>query len=92
MAKRLATLSERATVWDICGDGLGCELVGDSLLVCNWVSGVWSTGRGRHGDGVHYQKRVAALQDRLAHLSILGLRPSSLGADFVKREFREGNA
>ena len=92
MAKRLATLTDRVTVWDLCSDGLGLEMIGDSLLVCNWASGVWSVGRGLRGEGDRYLKRVARLQDQLERLYCKGLRPSNLGADFVKHEYREGNA
>ena len=91
MAKRLATLSERVTVWDMCSDGLGLEMIGDSLLICNWASGVWGVGRGVRGEGERYQARVARLQDQLERMYCSGLRPSNLGADFVKHEYREGN-
>eukprot|EP00959_Pyramimonas_sp_CCMP1952_P095826 2003750-Pyramimonas_sp.AAC.1 len=41
LAKRLAILNERATVWDVVSDGLPVELCGDSLLIINWVRGKW---------------------------------------------------
>ncbi len=86
LAKRLAILNERATVWDVVSDGLPVELCGDSLLIINWVRGKW-----RVGNNV-YQKRVDKLVDKIAWLeNRYHLRSSFLGRDFLKHEFRENN-
>ena len=92
MAMRLATICERETVWDLCDPGVGLELCGDSLLVCNWTSGVWKVGGGSNGEGFRYQDRVDRVVTKLDDLSKLGVRPSSWGRDFTKHEYREGNA
>ena len=89
--RRLAAINDRATVWAEGEDGIGLEMIGDSLLVCNWADGVWRVGFGQNGNGFRYQSRVDALISCLDHLSSQGVRTSSWGADFVKHEYREGN-
>eukprot|EP00959_Pyramimonas_sp_CCMP1952_P025890 543494-Pyramimonas_sp.AAC.1 len=52
LAKRLAIIYERQTVWDIVSPGFGVEIKGDSLLVNNWLTGRWRC------DNKQYQRRV----------------------------------
>ena len=91
LSKRLAALNERASVWDTCEPGIGLEMCGDSLLVCNWLAGVWKVGGGDRGEGLRYQVRVDRFISRLESLAQHGLRPSSLGRDFTRHVYREGN-
>ena len=92
MARRLATISERETTWDLCEGGTGLECCGDSLLVTNWTAGIWKVGGGAIGEGFRYQDRVDRVVAKLDDLSSsFGVRPSSWGRDFTKHEYRESN-
>eukprot|EP00959_Pyramimonas_sp_CCMP1952_P341800 7160097-Pyramimonas_sp.AAC.1 len=92
LANRLAALSEQDTMWDLIGDGMGLALSGGSLLICNWIYGLWKVGGGEGGGGHAYRASVDRFIQTLESLAELGVRLPSWGRDFVKRIYREGNS
>eukprot|EP00959_Pyramimonas_sp_CCMP1952_P420508 8808309-Pyramimonas_sp.AAC.1 len=72
LAKRLAALIEQDTMWDLIGDGMGLELSGDPLLICNWINGLWKVGGGKGGGGRAYRARVDRIIQTLESLAELG--------------------
>ena len=91
LAYRLAVLYEQETDWDLLNDGIGLEMAGDSLLICNWTNGLWKIDGGVGGGAYTYRARIDKIVQTFEDLAEFGIRPPSWGRDFVKHIFREGN-
>ena len=85
-AKRLMTIFERTTVWDVMTEGLGLEIRGDSLLIQSWLTGRWRC------DNKIYQQRVDTCVNEMFELTRkFGVRPANVGKDIFTHEYREAN-
>ena len=87
----MAANNENEPTWDLSDDGIGLELTGDSLLICNWINGLWKIEGGEGGDGASYRRRVANIISLLEGLEEEGVRPPSWGHDFIRHIYRESN-
>ena len=76
----------RSTCWDFEGIGFPVEISGDSLLIINWLCGIWQVGDHT------YQKRVNKVINIMDGMSSMyNVRAASQGRDLFKHEFREFN-
>ena len=86
LSKRIALHNMKSTKWDLVSGGVPLEVVGDSLLIVNWLCGRWRV------EGKHYADRVARAINTLDGLcSFFGARPAAAGYDIFKHDFREWN-
>eukprot|EP00959_Pyramimonas_sp_CCMP1952_P289454 6054340-Pyramimonas_sp.AAC.1 len=62
--KRIALNEQRQSWWDFGSKGLPIEISGDSLVICNWIDGLF-----RCTTDV-YSTTVSAIQDLLDSMSV----------------------
>lgn len=85
-ARRLAITNMMATDWDFKQEGIGIEIVGDSLTVIKWLTGQWAVQQ--YG----YLKRTYNIINIMGGLAeMYGVRAAANGRDLFKHEFREFN-
>ena len=86
LSRRIALHAMRSTCWDFEGFGFPVEISGDSLLIINWLCGVWQVGDHT------YQKRVNKVINTMDGMSSMyNVRAACQGRDVFKHEFREFN-
>ena len=86
LAKRMAFINENEVLWDEESPGIGLDIQGDSKLIVSWVNGRWRCTNRK------YQKRVDQIVSTLCRLGdCMNIRPSSLGSNLVRHQYREAN-
>lgn len=86
-AKRPRHVCDESLPWEaVADDRFRIEILGDSLLVVNWMRGVW------RANCKHFATKVAACIRTLERLHCSsGLEPRSVSADIHRHIFRELN-
>ena len=85
-SRRLAKIYERQSTWDFYPGYVSMELSGDSQVIVNWLTGLYSTSNWT------YMNEVADVSNMLYDLTTTSrVIPPSAGHDIWKWVYREGN-